>query len=216
MSTRIAAIGALIYWLVLFAINPLAFAAPLATQIPFSAVPASATKITFETTPQGANIPFGTPAANIWASIGVKFDSNDTVGTGGDFTITSPPNTLSGDNTVSFASIHAMFNPPVSLAGAWGFDFVMEAFDSGGTSIGAITYTDGSPGLNGGANEYGFLGLTSTTPIASVEFRRAFPNQQSFGYHIDDLTFVQVPEPSTLALAALGALGLLLAARRKR
>jgi hypothetical protein len=60
------------------------------------------------------------------------------------------------------------------------------------------------------------LGVKSTTPIASVEFRRAFPNQQAFGYHIDDLMFSTVPEPSTLALAALGALGLLIAARRRR
>lgn len=170
------------------------------TPIPFTAVPPSATKITFETTPQGAAVPIGTPAANIWASIGVTFDADD--GTSGPFALKSPLNVLNpGPSTTS--TIRGTFSPSVSLVGAWGFDFVMEAFDGLGNSLGAMTHTDGSAGLFGGAAaEFGFLGVTSSTPIARVEFRHAFPNNQAFGFHIDDLVFVQGTPPPPRQLIA--------------
>jgi hypothetical protein len=169
-----------------------------ATQIPFTSVPTSATTITFETTPQGNPIGFDTPAANIWASIGVRFDANDEVD--GPFALRSPPNVLVG-GPLALPPIQATFNPPVTLLGAWGFDFVMEPFDRSGNSLGAFTYTDGSPGLFGGENEFGFLGVTSSTPIATVEFRNAFPEQQANGFHIDDLVFVPLPLPPTQLIA---------------
>ena len=169
------------------------------TPIPFSSVPASATTVSFETTPQGNPIAFDTPAANIWASIGVTFDANDDVD--GPFTLRSPPNILAG-GPLGFPPIRGTFNPAVSLTGAWGFDFVMESFDSAGNSLGAIIHTDGTPGLSGGENEFGFLGVTSSTPIATVEFRHAFPNNQAFGFHIDDLVFLQGPPPPIRDLIA--------------
>jgi hypothetical protein len=79
-----------------------------------------------------------------------------------------------------------------------------------------ITHTDGSPGLFGGASEFGFLGFTSDVPIATAEFRSAFPNNGIFGFHIDDLVFVAVPEPGTLMLAAVGFVGLLAIGWRRR
>ena len=163
-----------------------------ATQIPFSSVPASATTITFETTPQGAPVTFNSPAGNIWASRGVTFDGDDTVT--GPFALRSPPNVLSAGPTTQSA-IRATLTPHMSLVGAWDFDFVMEAFDTFGNSLGALTHTDGSAGLFGGPAEYGFLGVTSSTPISRVEFRHAFPNNQAFGFHIDDLVFKQGPPP---------------------
>jgi hypothetical protein len=195
------------------------FAAPCraaTSQIGPGAFPGSATLITFETDPFGQPVALGTLADGIWAPLGVTFDSNDVVGdpVGGAFTIHSPPNVLSGDTTVSFQPINATFAPTVSEVGAWGFDFVLEVFNQQNQSLGAITYTDGSPGLFGGANEYGFLGFSSDVPIARAEFRRAFPNNGAYGFHIDDLVFA-VPEPNTFVLSWLGA-GLLFICFRAR
>lgn len=162
------------------------------TQIPFTAFPPSATKITFETNPQGSAVANGTLAATVWAAQGVTFDGNDTVASG--TASHSPPNALVAGPTTTSA-IRATFSTNVSVVGAWGFDFVMEPFDIFGHSLGALTYTDGSAGLFGGAAEYGFLGMTSTTPIARVEFRHAFPSNQAFGFAIDDVMFVQGPPP---------------------
>lgn len=205
-------------------LRPCALVAPclavLSAATAFCAVPITpadlgpdVTKITFETDPLGNPVALGTLAGSIWSSLGVQFDSNDLVGDppAGDFTITSPPNVLSGDNVSAFGPIHATFDPPVFLVGAWGFDFVLEVFDAEGNSLGMGTYTDGSPGLFGGAAEFAFLGFQSDVPIALAQFRRAFPGS-AFGYHIDDLVFKQVPEPSTLVLC--GSLIAFLALRR--
>jgi hypothetical protein len=181
-----------------------AYAASPATPTDFGS---GATKITFETDPLGHPVSRGVLAGNIWSSQGVTFDSNDLVGDppAGDFTITSPPNVLSGDTVDAFQSIHAMFNPPVSMVGAWGFDFVLEVFDQYGNSLASGRHTDGSPGFSG-VSEVGFLGFQSSVPIATAEFRRAFPSDQAFGFHIDDLTFQQVPEPATGLLLTICAI----------
>jgi hypothetical protein len=186
------------------------FGAPRADAVVAPLTPAdfgsSAAKITFETDPLGLPVSRGVLAGSIWSSQGVTFDSNDLVGDppAGEFTITSPPNVLSGDTVDAFQPIHAMFNPPVSRVGAWGFDFVLEVFDQQGNSLASGRHTDGSPGFFG-ANEVGFLGFQSSVPIATAEFRRVFPSDQAFGFHIDDLTFQQVPEQATLLLAVFGA-----------
>jgi hypothetical protein len=170
-----------------------------ATQTPFSEIPPTATTITFDTLPQGGAVPNGTAAANVWAPLGVSFDGDDTVGAP-PFTIRSSPNILNpGPSTTS--AIRATFNPSVSVVGAWGFDFVMEAFDEFGGSLGALTHSDGSAGLFGGGAEFGFLGVTSERPIARVEFRHAFPSNQAFGFHIDDLAYVEAPLPQTELIA---------------
>jgi hypothetical protein len=59
---------------------------------------------------------------------------------------------------------------------------------------------------------HSFFGITSTVAFTTV----TFVGLQNDVFGIDNVTFATVPEPSTLALAALGALGLLFAARRKR
>jgi hypothetical protein len=176
-----------------FAVQSLA--ARAATPIQPGDLPAERTLINFEVDPANNPVSLGTYAGSIWWSLGVNFDSNDWVGDppAGAFNITSPPNTLSGDNTSALQAINATFSQSVTVVGAWGFDFALEVFGEDNASLGTVMHTDGSPGLYGGTAEFGFIGLQSDVPIKRAQFRRAFQNQTAFGYHIDDLVFLQFP-----------------------
>ena len=196
------------------------YSSPLqaATSIQPGDLPAGHTLINFESDPTSNVVSLGTLANGIWTSLGVTFDANDWVGDppAGAFTITSPPNTLSGDNVNAFQPINASFDPFVTVVGAWGLDFELEAFDQTNNSLGSVAYTDGSPGLFGGNAEYAFIGLQSDVPIASAQFRRVFPNDGAFGFHIDDLVFVQVPEGLSIGMAITATSMLLCFNRKKR
>jgi len=64
----------------------------------------------------------------------------------------------------------------------------------------------------------GFLGVISTSPFSVVEFGSENPSTTGEFFGLDNvrLAQVQVPEPATLSLLALGLLALGLAARRRR
>jgi hypothetical protein len=84
----------------------------------------------------------------------------------------------------------------------------MSAFSLDGTLLESSTIS--------GARLFGFIGLQEAGGIGHVElYSRSTirPNSQNFNFDIDNVTFDPVPEPSSLALLALGAIGLF--ARRR-
>lgn len=82
---------------------------------------------------------------------------------------------------------------------------LLEAYDSHGVLLGRDTTFP----LIGHSFE------TMTVQASGIAFALAYPPDDPFG-DLDHLVFtVPIPEPSTLALATLGAVGLLTAARRK-
>ena len=102
----------------------------------------------------------------------------------------------------------------MSLAGsvtAVGSD-IMSILDYAATFT--VTLSDGSS-YTTASSQYPartFIGFTSTTPISSISFTA------SGGYaELDNFVFghAAVPEPSTLAIASLGAFGFLICARRR-
>lgn len=179
-------------------------------QIPFSSVPSGSTLINFDVDAQGTPILNSTPT--MWSSLGVTFEAIDH-NTG--FPIRSSPWSFGGDAS-NLGPIEATFSPRIKMVGAWGFDFQLEVFDAQNHSLGVGTFTDGTPGLFAGNAEFGFLGFSSTVPIARAEFRRAFPNQSTYGFLIDDLVFNQTPEPEAWQLAAIGLATMCVLARVRR
>ena len=169
---------------------------PTTVQIQPDDLPFNTTLISFEADPANIPVARGSLAGGIWSSVGATFDADDHVDEER-FGLTSPPNVLSGGSTTRH-SINVALDPAVSVVGGWGFDFVLEVFDGSGNSLGEITHTDGSPGLFGGAAEFDFLGFRSDVPIHSAQFRHAFPDNQAFGFVIDDLVLAADSQPSTV------------------
>ena len=90
------------------------------------ALPSNVDRITFELRFYAEGKPgpgWALLGKGIWSALGVTFDDNDLVGDppAGRFTITSPPNVLSGDDRRAFEPVNVFFDPPVSIVGAWGF-----------------------------------------------------------------------------------------------
>ncbi len=96
---------------------------------------------------------------------------------------------------------------------AVGFDF--GAFYDNAVTL-AITLSDGSTfTANAPASAYSFFGVTTDAPISSISFSTA--NDFTAFDNVSVGTAVSsVPEPTSLAMFGLGAVGLLLAARRKK
>ncbi len=158
-----------------------------ATAIQPADLPANTYLINFDVDLLGNEISNGSPAQNIWADKGVYFDANDTISR--DVIISSLPNELSPGPSSS-DTIDVQFDPPVSLIGMWGFDFMLEAFGRIAGSLGTATYTDGTAGLLGGDKEYGFAGLASEIPIYRVRVSKSH-DDPSYGYHTDDWVLVR-------------------------
>lgn len=84
------------------------------------------------------------------------------------------------------------FSQPVS---AWAMDF---GDQSGGGSVFGFKLSDGvnftrtTPGYNGGSNPVDFVGVTSDTPITSVDIYRVTPGTTM---EIDNVSFALAPVP---------------------
>lgn len=110
--------------------------------------------------------------------------------------------------------IRVDFSPYVVEASIRGFDgggdidtLILDAFDSDNALIDSMRIIDvfSPPGR---------VASVSASEIAYVTFEVSVAG--SHGLFFDDLTFRHIPEPSALALLAMGTLGLLACAVRKR
>jgi len=146
------------------------------------------------------NAYYSYPADPFATCHGVTFDANDRAKTR-DLYGTSSPNQGSG-SAGDLQSINVYFNHPVSAVGAYGYDFVLRAFDDKGNVLLEVTYTDSHPCPSDPFNfrEQQFRGIQSDREnIVQAQFSRYYQGQTQCGFRIDDLQFVQL---DTIRLAA--------------
>ena len=119
---------------------------------------------------------------------------------------------VEGNLTYDATDMAVEFVPGVRYVSArvmtgWGQTVTMTALDSVGGELGSTTSVSAPEDL--------WIGTLSLGPtdadIASVEW---WPSMQSAMVGVDDLSYGPVPEPATLALVGLGAVGLI--ARRRK
>jgi hypothetical protein len=160
-----------------------------AIQVPPEYFGADAVLVNFDTTPAGAQIPSRTLLGSIYGDWGVTFGPTNYVCNWCGIA-TSPPNRCtSGSPPCGGIPITCEFPGGVSAVGAYGFDFVLSAYDKDGLLLGTCSYTDGTAGLFGD-NELAFLGLASVRPIYRAEFNLYWSQQCVYGFEIDDLRFI--------------------------
>ena len=182
------------------------------------------TLVDFETDGSGMPVVLGERAtlnlaSSEYATLGVIFDIGvQWVNDGGENFDTaqaiggSPDNAIraaNGDFTIHFAD----------KVNAFGFWVVhnnttgespptFDALDADGNLISSTTFANNYiDGNIGGVADYGFMGISSSTPISSVQIE-IMPAQ------LDDLRFISVPEPNSFAAIMLLQFGLFL--RRKK
>jgi PEP-CTERM motif len=191
-----------------------------------SAAPAASYFIDFETLPGGGTPTVSAPVMGSYSAWGVGFSGGGlatqptfvpgtTPSTGG----TPPGSMYAGTRSrnvqqgAEFDLIATFTTPVMALSAnvitALNRTATMTAYDAGGTAIGTVTYA-------ASATDYllGSQTLTSATPIASVRWVSSAPIQSVTG--IDNLWYRPTPEPGTLLLFGLGAIGVVVAARRRR
>ena len=197
-------------------------AAPISDAAFFN--PLSHTLVTFEV--DGAGNPLNIAEsgavqmpAGEYASLGITFNPaitwvNDS---GADF---EAAQAIGGSAPVAIPdfledAFRIQFSPPVHAVGFWVVDNTgrptrpqFTALDGALQTIEQVTFTGGFVDGTIGVAAYGFMGITSTTPIAAVDIVKDATNFDSF-------RFSTVPEPSAAAAAALCGMLMTLARRRR-
>lgn len=152
------------------------------------------TLVNFDTDPGNNPIASGALLQNVYSAYGITFDGNDQAIAFDDYGA-SAPNQATG-SADELQGINVYFARGADAAGAWGYDFVMRAFDANGGVIMEISYTDGSPCPEpGNFREQRFLGIAGDRPIYQIQFGRYYQDQLACGYRIDDFQFLQQPLP---------------------
>lgn len=161
----------------------------------FRALPAdeySAQGVTFSQAIQWVNEPEGS-----------SFDAAQTLGGSQENSIPGPPN---DDFTMTFSSAVGAFGFLVVNKTSSAVTPSFSAYDSTGGLIETVTFTGDLIDGTYGTASYGFMGICSDTPIASVHIVKD-------STALDDLFFSSVPEPASLLIMGAGAAALL---RRRR
>ena len=148
--------------------------------------------INFDTDPASAPIADGTLLQNVYSSIGVTFDGNDRAVAFDCFGF-STPNQATG-SADELEDMNVYFARAVDAVGAFGYDFIMRAYDKDGALIKEVSYTDGRvcPAC-GSWREQRFLGIAADRGIRRVQFLRYYQDQTACGFRIDDLQFIAPP-----------------------
>ena len=173
-------------------------------------LPENVVLLDFTRDADGRALANGARVENRFQSLGIGFDDDDRITR--EVEIRSPPNNLTAGDQPS-SSINATFDPPISLIGLWGFDFMVEAFDQRSVSLGTAIYTDGTAGLYGGDSEFGFAGIRSDKPIYRVRVSKSH-NDSAFGFHTDDWVFLRAGDINASGFADIADMDLLTTALR--
>jgi hypothetical protein len=140
---------------------------------------------------------------------------------------TSSPNVLfvyqgGTQQTTPFDPFQILFSVPVTSVG---FDYgsstdsflELDVYDSSNTLLETVDFVGNSAPSIGLA---GFASVQESTPIARVDVSYhpdadTGESNRTLSFSIDNLQFSPVPEPSTFAMIAVGALGIALGRRRR-
>ena len=164
--------------------------------------------LTFE--PFDAPWPVGVfPIPQPFANLGVSWSTTELLGLTTSAQV-SPPAAISSadlfDGTTD--QIIAVLPPGMTAAGGWvsntgdGNDVQFTAFDATGGVLGSVV----APLAPLSQDEFRFVGIVSSTPIARVEFL-SLQGEPNDDFAVDDFYF-GVPEPATVSLVLIGVLGL--------
>ena len=160
------------------------------------------------------------------ASTNVRFSSfasNTDLGAKGDFgayAVTpgvSQGNALNDRVTREPSNLRVDFDDPVARFGVWvnggnaSTSWLVSTLDDQNDVIESALFNYGGTGY---PRLTTFVGFESTTPITAVTIVEQMANNQFTS--LNDVRFELIPEPSTLALLAMGAFGLLAYGWRRR
>jgi hypothetical protein len=150
--------------------------------------------VNFDTDPSNAPIAPGTLLQNVYSAYDLSFDPTDRAVAFDDYGTSAPNQATGSANEVE--NINVYFTRPADAAGAWGYDFIMRAFDINGGLILEISYTDGDPCPEpDNFREQRFLGINGDRPIYQVQYARYFQPQTACGFRIDDFQFLRQDPP---------------------
>lgn len=169
----------------------------------------------------------GPSVTNQYAGLGVTFSNpsfpgQDTADTNLTFGIpnSSGPNALfvfQGGGLASIAPFQIHFSIPVNTVG---FDYAssldaflqVDAYAPNGTFLETLTYVGSSTPVGLG----GFAGIEEASNIGRLDlsYHPNFNPALSYNFSIDNVAFVETPEPATGALAGIGILGLVWVKRK--
>jgi hypothetical protein len=187
----------------------------------------SATLITFDDVTGGNCNLCGPSVVNQYSGLGVVFNNpsfpgQETADTNLTYGIpnASPVNALfvqqAGGQT-GVLPFQILFSSPMTKVG---FDFgsssdsflELEAYDKNNTLIEMLTFVGESTAIGAG----GFAGIAEAGGIQrlDVSYHPFFDPSHDYNFSIDNLIFETVPEPSTIALCALGLVSLVLGLKR--
>jgi hypothetical protein len=181
--------------------------------------PGAGTVINFDNLVGGNCHLCGTPVATQYAGLGVTFNNptfpdQETADT--DLTSSIPngsaPNALfvyQGGGQAGVAPFQILFSTPVNTVGFdWLSSFMshlqLDVYDRQGAFLESVTVVGTSSLAGLGA----FSGVEEPVDIGrlDVSYHPDFNPALSYNFSIDNLTFAEVPEPSTMVTAGLGLL----------